>query len=907
MANTHNLNLELIGDVPMNPGTRFGEWRERIAALHDANVQKIDEHLSTSLDDKTEKKLLIYNGTKITDTENNVVTFDEVHSWLMDKPYFVVLVYQNYAYHPNGVSNEQIVFAANYPVNGMLLTHRLTLLADGTITLYSTASENIANRVNTIAESEKNELEKYPSINAVTSYVDQALGDANKWLADYLAASDSDEMRPYTPDLFGDDLDGSPYWTVENGKAVVKHSDIGSCNYLELFEDYPELLTKDGIQMIYDINHPYTSLADDAYPLIITDKDNNVLSCIPPRPSSTNINEKIVPPAGAAKIYVSGFHTTIGVLLGALRFGRAVSVDTVERLSKSVDENAARLDMVIKKNIIEYANTVSVIMSAAAASNRQVALNEYDVQPGSAIIVSAGDIIPMVNADLFTLLRIRVTEFNADGVNTTYRNVSPSASAEFTLRSDTTRIRFTLLYSKNAADGYTEKFAVSYRWKLKNDPDYALNNVDVVEVADSRHSLGDTYATLADRLEADMVRNAPIISNATGNLERFTNLLNSVAIGDAVSQRWCVYKTPEDRLSNPSAKMIARDGKLFVVMLSHSNPDSTSESVFFDNYIKVIRIDIATAQIEASNIIARRGMTFTFSDGTEIAYSTDESYASPYSPKITDIGDQYIYVSYSVPFDVAGETRMVRAAIDPDTLTVVRMDKCECSGDVDYCAVSGLNKYIEFAGAGFVYYNGFYYGATERELSFVQVIRSVDLVHWEPFYHLQLAGFKPQYECAIAFSSDNYDSNHTRDYMYLGIRSQYYTQYFLYVMKVRLDKMQLVDVAKIKDVHSLPNLFWLNGELYLHSAVNGRSGYAFTKINRESLGASEIMADTDNRYRSANSCIYVDADDTVYMIMTDGYIARFKMNIIDQTKSRAIIRKLMDTELLSEFFEQGEM
>lgn len=122
---------------------------------------------------KTEKHLLTYENNSI--KENDVtLTYDEVHAMLMDSPDFVVLVYNDRAYHPNRITNEQIVFITSYASNGYTTLERISMSNEGLITLTSSNSEMTANKVSGIADSNKGDTLKYPAVKAVVDYVDEA-------------------------------------------------------------------------------------------------------------------------------------------------------------------------------------------------------------------------------------------------------------------------------------------------------------------------------------------------------------------------------------------------------------------------------------------------------------------------------------------------------------------------------------------------------------------------------------------------------------------------------------------------------------------------------------------------------------------------------------------------------------
>lgn len=166
----------LTGEFNSNASAKTTEFNNLVA---DKKTEIVDlaeekkEEISALVPDismKMEKHLLSYDGTHIIDNGVNL-DFNQLYNILMTSPDFAVLVYQNYAYHPNGVSTEQIVFSASYPVNGMDANHRITMLKNGTVTKTDATDENVINKVNAITELNKADEKKYPSLKAVTGYI----------------------------------------------------------------------------------------------------------------------------------------------------------------------------------------------------------------------------------------------------------------------------------------------------------------------------------------------------------------------------------------------------------------------------------------------------------------------------------------------------------------------------------------------------------------------------------------------------------------------------------------------------------------------------------------------------------------------------------------------------------------
>lgn len=135
-------------------------------------AQASAEHAEEVAINKTEKKLLSYNGANILAPDGSILTFAQLYNWLMNDPYFVVLVYNNYAYHPNGVSTSQIVFSSEFPVNSYDRAHRITMLSSGVITMTETESEHTISRVSVISDANKGSTVQYTSVKAVADYVD---------------------------------------------------------------------------------------------------------------------------------------------------------------------------------------------------------------------------------------------------------------------------------------------------------------------------------------------------------------------------------------------------------------------------------------------------------------------------------------------------------------------------------------------------------------------------------------------------------------------------------------------------------------------------------------------------------------------------------------------------------------
>lgn len=168
----HTLN---VTGRPMPPDYVFTPTQKETFDSLVAKVNTMVDNIQGVLDAKMNKHIYGYDGTHI--TENGVAkTYAEVYADLMEKPDFAVLVSEGYAYHPNMVNVNQIVFVAHYPSNGYSEVKRITLLKNGTVTLTSAESEKTSSRVSSIAGPDKQSTTKYPSVKAVVDYVDSHSG-----------------------------------------------------------------------------------------------------------------------------------------------------------------------------------------------------------------------------------------------------------------------------------------------------------------------------------------------------------------------------------------------------------------------------------------------------------------------------------------------------------------------------------------------------------------------------------------------------------------------------------------------------------------------------------------------------------------------------------------------------------
>ncbi|MCQ2743514.1 MAG: hypothetical protein MJ230_01780 [bacterium] len=131
-----------------------------------SEIQEIREELQN----KTEKNLLTYVDGKICTYSGEDVTFQEVYNMLLTEPDFVVLVYNDRAYHPNQVDADTIIFASTYTNAGHIVTYRILFNADESVTVSEVTAEKMADKVTEITDSNKEDTTKYTSVKAVTGY-----------------------------------------------------------------------------------------------------------------------------------------------------------------------------------------------------------------------------------------------------------------------------------------------------------------------------------------------------------------------------------------------------------------------------------------------------------------------------------------------------------------------------------------------------------------------------------------------------------------------------------------------------------------------------------------------------------------------------------------------------------------
>lgn len=131
-----------------------------------SEIQEIKEKLQN----KTEKNLLTYVDGKICTYGGEDVTFQEVYNMLLTEPDFVVLVYNDRAYHPNQVDADTIIFASTYTNAGHIVTYRILFNSDESVTVSEVTAEKLADKVTEITDSNKEDTTKYASVKAVSGY-----------------------------------------------------------------------------------------------------------------------------------------------------------------------------------------------------------------------------------------------------------------------------------------------------------------------------------------------------------------------------------------------------------------------------------------------------------------------------------------------------------------------------------------------------------------------------------------------------------------------------------------------------------------------------------------------------------------------------------------------------------------
>lgn len=109
---------------------------------HVAGTLKIAEAILA----RATKHLLTYNGTNIKEGDT-IMTHSSLYEMLMSTPAFVVLVYNDHAYHPNLVTSTQIAFTCSYfSTNDEIVVERVNITSANVITttIGKTKSDGLA-------------------------------------------------------------------------------------------------------------------------------------------------------------------------------------------------------------------------------------------------------------------------------------------------------------------------------------------------------------------------------------------------------------------------------------------------------------------------------------------------------------------------------------------------------------------------------------------------------------------------------------------------------------------------------------------------------------------------------------------------------------------------------------------
>lgn len=205
-------DLEGIGEEIII--TRPTEPTEKTRLIFGETSEEYEFAEMSDLAPKTEKHLLQFDGSNIKEN-GTTLTFDQIHSMLMESPDFVVCVYEDRAYHPNVVKDSQIVFISSFVSSGYEQMDRITILPNGTVTTTFGKSENVANKTDAITESNKNSDIKYPSVKAVSELVD-SLGVPEL----------SNEVNTQKESLTKiEEAQGGVKWIVEDGMLYAEYEE----------------------------------------------------------------------------------------------------------------------------------------------------------------------------------------------------------------------------------------------------------------------------------------------------------------------------------------------------------------------------------------------------------------------------------------------------------------------------------------------------------------------------------------------------------------------------------------------------------------------------------------------------------------------------------------------------------
>lgn len=133
-------------------------------------VGALKNELSELAESKMNKHLLDYDSVnkRIYDGDHQL-TFAELHTMLMDETDFVVLVYEDEAYHPMGVSDTKVVFSSIslWRKYGSIST--ITMTSNGNVSLVDDLAERQENKVQEITDANKDHAYNFPSVPAVVS------------------------------------------------------------------------------------------------------------------------------------------------------------------------------------------------------------------------------------------------------------------------------------------------------------------------------------------------------------------------------------------------------------------------------------------------------------------------------------------------------------------------------------------------------------------------------------------------------------------------------------------------------------------------------------------------------------------------------------------------------------------
>lgn len=295
-----------------------------------------DTEIWDAVGKKMVKHILDYDGTHIKEDGENL-TFAVLYEMLMEKPDFCVLVYNNYAYHPNGVSTSQIVFSSEYPVNGYDRAHRITMLANGTVTATETESEHTSSRVNAITEANEGSTVQYPSVKGVADYV-KPIKQGLTQLAEAKPGTITAELKedlytnaPVTTDVLPVPLNPSQYlaWGVSGSTAEIGMEAIQRISSYQ-YHGLRELAVFPG-DTVALTNRVRAGVVFRGW--FVVDADNRIVSMRDALPASNEIVTDVVTiPDNGTKILINTFDS------GYLTETKIRHTTTAKRLKISPDE-----------------------------------------------------------------------------------------------------------------------------------------------------------------------------------------------------------------------------------------------------------------------------------------------------------------------------------------------------------------------------------------------------------------------------------------------------------------------------------------------------------------------------------------------------------------------------------------